>query len=542
MSIRVRSEKMQKSNEDLRLFIRIGHLITLFIILFLSLAIITPANASHVENQAIIVGADEYFPPYEYLDHNGIPAGFNVDIINAIAEEMALNISIQPGPWHHVRSDLESGRIDLLSGMYYSKGRDENVNFSKSYIMVSHAIFVREGSDIYGLKDLRGKEIVVEKGDIMHDYALGLGNSNMIITTDNQSEALSLIASGKHDAALISKLHGEFLINQYEISGVTTTGHPIESRQYCIAASPNASSLLPSINEGLAIIKKNGKYDRIYKKWFGAYEEREFFSTLINIVVFVLLPVIILLAAALIWSVSLRKKLIRTSADLEDELIEQKRIKAALQESKNKYMVLFESLNEGVFMCEYNREDKSGRIVEVNDTACRRLGYTREELMGKDILEITRVPSYDYNALIEEITKENKQITYYGEHVRKDGSTFPVQVKARPLYYEGKEYILQLALDITKEKEYRLRETEALKKIEENLTQLATLNDEIRNPLTIIVGVSDMETKYSKDIILEQAERINEIINRLDRGWVESAKIREFLRKHLEIEDEYEEK
>ncbi|MBN1431153.1 MAG: transporter substrate-binding domain-containing protein [Methanomicrobiaceae archaeon] len=532
---------MQKSNEYLGFSIRIRRLFVLLVILILSLStLVSPSYASHVEDHVLIVGADEYFPPYEYIDYNGMPTGFNVDIINAIAEEMGLNISIQPGKWHEVRSDLESGRIDLVNGMYYSIERDEVVNFSKPYITVSHAIFVREGSGINGPGDLDGREIVVEKGDIMHDYILGLDSSNTIITTDNQSEALFLIASGKHDAALISKLHGEHLINQYEISGITTTGHPIESRQYCIAASPNASSLLPVINEGLAIIKKNGKYDEIYKKWFGVYEEREFFGTLINIVIFVLLPVIVLLAAALIWSVSLRKKLIRTSTDLEDELVKQKRIKVALKESKDKYMALFNSLNESVFMCEYNRENKRGRIVEVNDTACQRLGYTREELMDKSILEITRMFSYDCQTLLKKINRENKQISYYAEHVRKDGSTFPVHVRARLLNYEGKDFILQLALDITKEMEYRRREIEALKKIEQNLAQLATLNDEIRNPLTIIAGVVDLEIEDSKDVIFEQVQKIDEIINKLDRGWMESAKIREFLRKHLEIEGEEE--
>ena len=121
--------------------------------------------------------------------------------------------------------------------------------------------------------------------------------------------------------------------------------------------------------------------------------------------------------------------------------------------------------------------------------------------------------------------------------MRKDGSVFPVHVKARRLTYDGGEYVLQLARDITKEREFGEREAEALKKIEMNLIQLATLNDEIRNPLTVIAGVTDMETKDSRNIILDQVRRIDEIISRLDRSWIESAKIREFLKKHMEINE-----
>ncbi|WP_218185271.1 transporter substrate-binding domain-containing protein [Methanogenium cariaci] len=124
--------------------------VSLILFLFLSVGISPPVSASSGDDHVLIVGADEYFPPYEYVDYNGRPAGFNIDIMNAVAEEMSLNISIRPGPWQEVKSDVESGKIDLMSGMFYSEKRDVYVNFSKPYILVSHAIYVREDSDIRG--------------------------------------------------------------------------------------------------------------------------------------------------------------------------------------------------------------------------------------------------------------------------------------------------------------------------------------------------------------------------------------------------------
>lgn len=501
---------------------------------------IAPSSAAPSDDHQLIAGCDEQFPPYQYIDLNGQPDGFSIDIMNAVAEEMSLPVSIRPATWGEVRSDLESGDIDFACGMFYSEERDEVLNFSQSYLTHSHSIFVGEGSDIRGPEDLKGKEIVVEDGDIMHDYALGLDSSNTIVPVVNQYEALRLVASGTSDAALISKLHGAYLINTYGLTGVSATGPPLETREFCIAASANASKYLPAINEGLAIIKKNGRYDEIYDKWFGVYEEQEFLANLLKIVVFVLLPVIILLAAALAWSVSLRKKLAGTSAKLVDELAEQKRMKAKLQESRDKYQVLFHSLNESVFLCEYGGGQKAGRIIEVNDTACRRLGYTRDELMGFRIPDIFGGDSHDFNAVLERLATE-EEISYPAEHVKKSGTVFPVYVKTRLLTLGGKEYVLQLARDITKERESHRIETDALKKIEENLIQLATLNDEIRNPLMVITGVTDLELEDAKGIILDQVNHINDLVKRLDQGWVESSKIREFLRKHLEMYGEWEE-
>lgn len=518
----------------------IKYIIFLFLmVLIIFTAGVSPVSASSDDDQVLIVGAAENFPPYYYVDYTGEAAGFNVDIMKAVAEEMSLNISMRSGPWQEVRTDLEEGRIDLISGMFYTEDRDEVVNFSKPYISVSHAIYVREGSDIGGPDDLAGREIIVEEGDIMHDYARGLDDSNTIIPVGGSSDALFLLVSGEHDAALLSKLHGAYLMNTYGITGVTTAGPPIETREFCIAASSNASRYLPVINEGLAIIKENGKYDAIYDTWFGVYEEREFFDTLLQVVIYVLLPAIILLAAALIWSLSLRRKLAGTSAELADELFLQKRIKTTLQESRDKYQVLFNSLYEGVFLCDYDLKEHTGRIVEVNDTACRSLGYTRDELLGKKIMDISHMHSSKSDCVFDKLATEEKDISYYAQHVKKDGSEFPVHVRTRLLNLGGKEYILHLVRDITKERESRLLETDALKKIEENLIQLATLNDEIRNPLMVISGVTDLEFENAKEIIMEQVTVIDGIVNRLDQGWVESSKIREFLRKHLAMyEDE----
>ncbi|MDD1679429.1 MAG: hypothetical protein LUO93_09655, partial [Methanomicrobiales archaeon] len=68
--------------------------------------------------------------------------------------------------------------------------------------------------------------------------------------------------------------------------------------------------------------------------------------------------------------------------------------------------------------------------------------------------------------------------------------------------------------------------------IDKNIEQFAILGDHIRNPLTVIVGLADLyETKISRKII-EQAKIIDEIVNQLDMGWIESEKIKEFLRKY----------
>jgi PAS domain S-box-containing protein len=76
----------------------------------------------------------------------------------------------------------------------------------------------------------------------------------------------------------------------------------------------------------------------------------------------------------------------------------------------------------------------------------------------------------------------------------------------------------------------------ALAQIEKNMEQLSILNDLIRNPLQAIVGIADLDGGANAGMILSYANEIDGIVNSLDRGCLESEKIREFLRKHYAIE------
>jgi len=90
--------------------------------------------------------------------------------------------------------------------------------------------------------------------------------------------------------------------------------------------------------------------------------------------------------------------------------------------------------------------------------------------------------------------------------------------------------------DITEQKQSRIDRDRAFAQISRNLEVMAILNDEIRNPLSIIVAMADLEgsEKY-KDTIFKAVADIDKIIDKLDRGWLESEKIRSFLKTHYQM-------
>jgi PAS domain S-box-containing protein len=89
--------------------------------------------------------------------------------------------------------------------------------------------------------------------------------------------------------------------------------------------------------------------------------------------------------------------------------------------------------------------------------------------------------------------------------------------------------------DITDRKEIEQLQKESYQQIEKNLQQFAILNDHIRNPLSVIVLLTEMDAGSHSLQILEKSKEIDRIITQLDRGWLESEKIHQFLKKYYDI-------
>jgi len=92
--------------------------------------------------------------------------------------------------------------------------------------------------------------------------------------------------------------------------------------------------------------------------------------------------------------------------------------------------------------------------------------------------------------------------------------------------------IMALFIDITDRKQMEIVKRKALEQIEHNIEQFAILGDHIRNPLAVIMGLSSLAPGEISDKIILQAREIDRIVTQLDRGWVESEKVNDFIKRH----------
>lgn len=137
------------------------------------------------------------------------------------------------------------------------------------------------------------------------------------------------------------------------------------------------------------------------------------------------------------------------------DITRRKQAEQQLRDSEEKYRTLFNNTNDEIYIHEIQPDGMPGKFLEVNDRMCRRLGYSREELLTMTVYDIV---SDEHRKKMDAIGKElskSGECTFTGEHRKKDGSVFPVEIKIHRFTLFNKEIVLATARDIT---EWKLAE------------------------------------------------------------------------------------
>ncbi|UFS69026.1 transporter substrate-binding domain-containing protein [Geomonas sp. RF6] len=306
--------------------------------ILLAVALLLHAGFAHAatadaSSQPVVIGGDRSYPPYEFLDRDGKPAGYNVELSRAIAEVMGMQIEFRLGSWSDARDALRDGRVDVLQGISFSQERSREIDFSIPHAVINHAVFARRGAPpISSLDDLAGKEVALHRGGIMHDQLVHSGFRGTMRLTDTPADALRLAASGRCDYALVAILPGMYLIRQLKLTNLTPMVRNIAAQKYCYGVLKGRSELLSRFNEGLAILKQTGQYDAIQAKWLGVLEPKTTdWRTVAKYAAVVVVPLLILLGAIALWTRTLHRQVALRTADLTREVAERRRAEEDLR-------------------------------------------------------------------------------------------------------------------------------------------------------------------------------------------------------------------
>jgi PAS domain S-box-containing protein len=234
-----------------------------------------PGFAGAEPQQPLRVGSEIGFLPYADIDDQGRATGFAVELFEAVAATMDIPISFHPGRWDTVWQGLKTGKVDALPLVAHMPEREGEVEFTEPHTIGYDSFFVRKGRNpIKFIEQARGLNIIVVRADAAHDALRSRGFDQQLVLVDNLADGFRLLASGQHDALLAPQLQGNQLRHRIGLESIIVPGPLLKEyrREFCFAVRKGNTELRDRLNQGLAIVKANGEYDRLYRKWLGIYE------------------------------------------------------------------------------------------------------------------------------------------------------------------------------------------------------------------------------------------------------------------------------
>jgi polar amino acid transport system substrate-binding protein len=361
----------------------------------------TPAAAAQTESPRIttvIVGGDRDYPPYEFIDKDGQPSGYNVELTRAIANVMGMKVEFRLGGWSEMREALQSGRVDVLQGMSYSEERASEVDFSLPHTIVNHAIFARRDSPVISsLEELEGRAVAVHRSGIMHDHLVRSGFRGRLELTDTPADAIRFLAAGKTDFAVVAIVPGMYLIRELKLTNVVPVVRNVAAHRYCYAVDKGNGELLSRFNEGLAILKKTGQYQVIYNKWLGVLEPAQVdLRTIARHAAVVVVPLLLLLGGFALWSRTLHRQVALRTVDLTREIAERRHAEEELRLNQQQLVQADKMAALGVLV--------SGVAHEINNPT------------GLILLEVPTLKRFysDASKILERYYRENGDFTCGG--------------------------------------------------------------------------------------------------------------------------------
>lgn len=221
-----------------------------------------------------VVGTDAAYAPFESQNEKGEIVGLTIDVVTAAAQKAGIEVKFVNTPWEGIFNALTQGDRDMLaSSITITDERKQTMDFTTPYFDAYQLIAVKATSKVAKFDDLKKLKVGVQTGttgDEAVTKLLGKTNTN-IKRFESTPLALKELEAGGVDAVVADNgVVVNYVTNNPGAKFKTVSDKAFAPEQYGFAVKKGNAELLEKLNKGLADIKADGTYDRIYAKYFGA--------------------------------------------------------------------------------------------------------------------------------------------------------------------------------------------------------------------------------------------------------------------------------
>jgi polar amino acid transport system substrate-binding protein len=221
-----------------------------------------------------MVGTDAAYAPFESQNEKGEIVGLTIDVVTAVAQKAGIEVKFVNTPWEGIFNSLAQGDRDLLaSSITITDERKQTMDFTNPYFDAYQLIAVKATSKVTKFDDLKKLKVGVQTGTTGDEAVTKQQGKNSANIKRFESTPLALkeLEAGGVDAVVADNgVVVNYVTNNPGAKFKTVSDKAFAPEQYGFAVKKGNTELLEKLNKGLADIKADGSYDKIYAKYFGA--------------------------------------------------------------------------------------------------------------------------------------------------------------------------------------------------------------------------------------------------------------------------------
>ena len=229
------------------------------------------ADNNGAANKTLRIATEGAYPPFNYTNADGSLAGYDIDVANALCEEMQVKCEIVAQEWDGIIPGLLAQKYDaVIAGMSITPERQEKVDFTEPYFANTMVWLTdTKGSfDPKAIKNLTlGGQRSTTPGAYLQDNYEGK-DGNTVQLYDNYDNAYLDLKSGRSDAVLAEKVSAKSWLKDNP-AGFGIVGDEIDNNDNIAIAVRKGDALQQDFNKALSTIRSNGKLALLEQKNFG---------------------------------------------------------------------------------------------------------------------------------------------------------------------------------------------------------------------------------------------------------------------------------
>lgn len=219
----------------------------------------------------LTVGTNAEFPPFEYVNDNGEPDGFDMALVKAIGEKLGVEVEIENMEFASLVTSIGT-KIDIAAaGMTVTEERKQTVDFTNPYYEAVQYVILPVDSEIATAADLEGKTIGVQLGTTGDFIATDIAGTT-VSSYNKAVDAVNDLINGKVDCVIIDKNPALVFESKFEGQVVAVDGaqFDFEVENYAIALPKGDTVLADQINAAIEELKADGTFDELVKTYIEA--------------------------------------------------------------------------------------------------------------------------------------------------------------------------------------------------------------------------------------------------------------------------------